>query len=323
MTYAVFPLRALNWTFRGETYKREKPAAEIGPAYQLPPRLQDCKQAAIDAFDLCWNLRGCGWNWSASVHIPLETRPTKSTTAFMTATSTSFVAHYLMTDFLYYTIQWIVPSVTSPGGDSIFDSSLHLPHRYIKSTTITFLMLLLIYCCIHAVYLIPTAVGVLVFGQDPTLWPPPFDSPWLSTSLTQFWGRRWHQFFRDTIVSAGGYPLSLIAGRFGGLVGAFLMSGILHDIGLWGMSGHMEPQNVTAAFAIHGPLIMAENLWRRYTGSKVGGLIGWLWTLSWVVGTAAPLFDAWTRHGFMGGHLIPLALRPSILILGPPHEGVL
>jgi hypothetical protein len=320
-------IRVTIWTLQKKSYKRVETLAEIRSDFytsQLLPPNRSYKQIAKDALDLCYNLRGCGWNWSADIHIPSETRPTRSTAVFMAATLRSFVVHFLLTDIVYYSGQWLAPSVTStPNGDSIFDLSLPPAHRYIKSTTMTFLMLSVTYCYMQMAHLVGTALGVLVLGQDSSLWPPGFDAPWRSTSVAEFWGRRWHQFFRESIVSAGGYPLSLVAGRFGGLVGTFVMSGIVHDIGLWGMSGSMDPRNVIGTPLAIALVIISERLWRKYTGFRVGGPIGWLWTVAWILGSGNPLVDAWARHGVLGSCLIPVPLRLSILVLGPPHKGLL
>jgi hypothetical protein len=191
MFFALFPLQVLIWTFRTKPYKRVKSLTEIRADFytiQVPPPNQTYKQLAHDAFDLCCNLRGCGWNWSRNIYIPSETRPTNSTTAFVTATFASFTLYFLGSDLLYYLGQWLTPSLfTYPKGVSIFDPALPPLLRYLKSTAISFLMLFAVQCYWIFMYSIASVLGVLVFRQDPSLWPPAFDSPWQATSVADFW----------------------------------------------------------------------------------------------------------------------------------------
>jgi hypothetical protein len=88
-------------------------------------------------------------------------------------------------------------------------------------------------------------------------------------------------------------------------------------------TSHQLVQNSTASLAINAPPMVVEGLWHKHTGFKVDGPVGWLWTAAWLLrGTAAPMLDAWARHGYLGG-IIPEPLCLSVFILGAPHEGVL
>lgn len=72
-------------------------------------------------------------------------------------------------------------------------------------------------------------------------WPRLSFRPIYSTSLSDFWGKRWHALFRRIFVAVGARPLSglperLMGIKFGkqgkmalGLLGAFMTSGVLHE----------------------------------------------------------------------------------------------
>ncbi len=108
------------------------------------------------------------------------------------------------------------------------------------------------YCALQSEYDAATLIGVVVFRQDPSEWPPLFDDPWLSTSLSQFWARRWHQVFKHTYVSFGGVPLG--PGRVGVVLGSFTASALIHYLGVWGM-GHR------AQFWDSGVSVFGERRW--------------------------------------------------------------
>ncbi|KAF8141425.1 hypothetical protein EV363DRAFT_1308075 [Boletus edulis] len=96
------------------------------------------------------------------------------------------------------------------------------------------------------IYDLCTVFGILLLGQDPAQWPPAFDP-------SDFWGRRWRQFLRYTFLLLGGYPLSLIWGRSGVVIGPFL------------------------AVAPHRNAYIGPYPW--LTGRWVGRVIGWVWTI--------------------------------------------
>jgi membrane bound O-acyltransferase family protein len=110
--------------------------------------------------------------------------------------------------------------------------------------------------------------------------------PLKSQSLGEFWGKRWNLGFRKLSHTLVFRPLQ---GRFGAVaatVGAFLASGVIHDlvISLPARAGYGLP---TAYFLIQGCGVIAE---RSPTGKKLGlgqGTRGWLW-MAFV--TTAPLF---------------------------------
>ncbi|KAL0063696.1 hypothetical protein AAF712_009388 [Marasmius tenuissimus] len=201
-----------------------------------------------------------------------------------------------------------------PKGSSIFDEEKTPLRRYALSTGITFMGGFVVYAAIQVVYDFATLVGVLVFQQHPSRWPPVFDEPWKSTSLKRFWGRGWHQIFRHCFISFS-YPFARVFGRAGGVIGAFLASGMLHYLGLWGMGGGGDWRMV-GFFVVMGFGIILEDLWRRVTGKRVCGVCGWMWTMVWVVGWGNMLVDAWARKGVVAANFYPEGYRPAEWLFG-------
>jgi D-alanyl-lipoteichoic acid acyltransferase DltB (MBOAT superfamily) len=107
---------------------------------------------------------------------------------------------------------------------------------------------------------------------------PLMNRPLASTSLSEFWGRRWNTAFRDLAHRFLFRPLTACFGpRFGVLAG-FLFSGALHDlvISIPAQGGYGGP---TLFFAIQGGAMMIE---RSAFGRRIGlgsGLSGRLFVL--------------------------------------------
>ncbi|KAG8747726.1 hypothetical protein FRC10_011854 [Ceratobasidium sp. 414] len=211
-------------------------------------------------------------------------------------------------------------------------------------------------------------------------WPPLFDDPPNATSLRDFWSNRWHAVFKHNFWSAGGKPgivvgkcvggaadevvqsflvrninsggeqvqkegrISSLGARIGGVMGVFLMSGLLHDFGMWGMGQGMDLCRVTGYFLIQGVGLIVENALGLDRAAKQGnqhvgngassvanGKVSAdpgsatvpmayrrfmkLWTVVWVVLPATMMVDAWLRRGLAGIVIVPHALSPARALL--------
>jgi hypothetical protein len=104
-------------------------------------------------------------------------------------------------------------------------------------------------------------------------------------------------------------------GRATAIVLAFFLSSLLHVAGLWGMGRGTGFFSVTTFFLMNGVGIILERTWARVTGYKVGGPLGWVWTLIWLVGWGNLLVDVWTRTGIIASFSHPDGMRPMDLIL--------
>jgi alginate O-acetyltransferase complex protein AlgI len=119
-----------------------------------------------------------------------------------------------------------------------------------------------------------------LFGVPAT---PLFDAPLASTSLTEFWGRRWNIAFTEMCQLAVYRPLSPLLGRGTATAAAFAFSALLHELAISVpvKSGYGLP---LAYFALHGALTVGE----KKLAQKGQGLFarspwaGRIWTLAWL-----------------------------------------
>jgi hypothetical protein len=313
----IMAMRVIEWAFYREPLRRLPGTKDIPyDSDATQDSSSDLKRAAWDALDLGFNLRGCGWEWSEGLKLPVEDRPVDSRSAFALATFRRAVRYILQFDTAYFVCQSFSPTtIGSPSGGTIFDLSLPPVIRYIRSSVIAYLGAYGVYCAIEACYDIATLVGVLVLRQSPTQWPHLFDVPWRATSLADLWAKRWHQMFRQCFICMGGKPFQFLLGRLGGVFGAFLVSGILHDWGLWGMGRGTEFSHVGGYFLMNGVGLVLEVMWKKMTGHKVGGPWGRVWAMSWSIGWANMLLDAWSRKGLLGSKFIPDSFRPLKIVV--------
>ena len=180
----------------------------------------------------------------------------------------------------------------SLSGGSLFDHTLL---ELLRSVSVSFLTLWMAYFSMQWTYQFLAVVCIVLFRQRPSQWPPLFDSPWLSTSLSEFWGRRWHQMIRDVSLNLG-QPFNRLLSRFGDLFGAFLVSGIFHEIELrsFGRGGSLVA--IIGFWMMNGVGVVLERIWTKNTGRRVGGVWGWTWTFGWLV-WGVWMVDEWAKAG--------------------------
>lgn len=307
MSALVF--RVCAWSYQTEPFRRRR-------SPQKPnPQSSGVAQLLIDACDLLVNLRGTGWDWSNGLTVPLETRDVTSKLSFILTTVQWSIGSTIAFDLFHYAVQWFSPDTFgSPVTGTIFDASLPPLVRYVRACVITILSGWVVYYAIESFYYTSSILGIVLFRQSPMQWPPISDKPYLSTSLNEFWAKRWHQLFRDSFIGFGGKPLMLVVGRVGAVIGVFFSSGILHDVGTWGMGNGTDVKCITGFFLMNGVGVLLEVLYKKMTGRMVGGFIGWLWTASWLLGWGVFLVDTWAQKGLIATQLFPDAWRPSHLL---------
>jgi hypothetical protein len=136
---------------------------------------------------------------------------------------------------------------------------------------------------------------------------PLFRAPFESTSLAEFWGRRWNLAFSQMTALALYQPLVRRVGRRGALAGSFLGSGLLHElaISLPVGAGYGMP---LAYFVLHGMLAMVESRLAR-AGHPIDRVpwLGRAWTLAWLVIPLPALF----HRPFLAGVIWPLIGIPA------------
>jgi hypothetical protein len=113
-------------------------------------------------------------------------------------------------------------------------------------------------------------------------------APLSSTSLGEFWGRRWNIAFRELSHGLVFVPVCKRIGPAFAVLGAFLVSGLIHDfvISFPARGGYGLP---TAYFLLQG----IGTLFERSTGTRLGlscGTRGWLFVFLVAAGPAFFLF---------------------------------
>jgi len=124
-----------------------------------------------------------------------------------------------------------------------------------------------------------------------------FRAPLLSTTLKEFWGRRWNLAFSEMTASGVYRPVSSVAGRNTGIVAAFVASGLLHELAISVpvKAGYGLP---LLYFAIHGVVMLVE----PRLGLDARPRIGRVWTTAWLVLPLPILF----HEPFLRGVVWPL-----------------
>jgi hypothetical protein len=254
----------------------------LPPVYNEPgPKHDGCSSSgilppwALDAFDTIFSLRGIGWRFGRHIYVPVDHKPIAQRPVFLALTVFEFIFYYLVADLLITLIQ-LLPGIGSTAGGSIFYADLPLVPRYALSTAITLVAGAAMTSGFEALYALATLVGVIIFKQPETAWPPLIDNPFAADSIADFWARRWHQVLRRTFMVMGGIPGGWIAGRAGVVMGTFLASGIFHELGAYAIGRGID-HRVTLFFTLQGVAVILEGLWQKTTGHRVQGWGGRIW----------------------------------------------
>ncbi|KAK3432177.1 hypothetical protein EUGRSUZ_E03928 [Eucalyptus grandis] len=140
----------------------------------------------------------------------------------------------------------------------IYDYSDRLPQK-----VVWFLYILHIYICLEIILVAVAVAARATLGFELE---PQFDEPYLSTSLQDFWGRRWNimvtRILRPTVYE----PLLAWASRAVGrryaalpaVLGTFAVSALMHEL-IFYYLGRVPPNwEITWFFLFHGVCLMVE-----------------------------------------------------------------
>ncbi|KAL5699554.1 hypothetical protein ACHQM5_030437 [Ranunculus cassubicifolius] len=129
---------------------------------------------------------------------------------------------------------------------------------------------------------------------------PQFNDPYLTTSLQDFWGRRWNLMVTGILRPTVYLPTRGICTRvFGrnwaqlvGLVATFLVSGLMHELIYFYFSREKPTWEVTWFFVLHGVCTCLEIVGKRWLGERwrLHPVISGLLTIGFVAGTGFWLF---------------------------------
>ncbi|WVO13227.1 hypothetical protein L204_100840 [Cryptococcus depauperatus] len=142
-----------------------------------------------------------------------------------------------------------------------------------------------------------------------------FDNPLNSDSLLDFWGRRWHQFFRHQFTLASSLllrTLNLPVTSPSILALSFFFSGAMHALGQYLMDPVPALLPIFMLFPLSGLGCALEVMFKRQTGRKVRGLWGRVWAWAWMLTTGRWAAIAWFESGVGGSYLTP-ALMGEIM----------
>ncbi|KAF8675865.1 hypothetical protein HU200_047357 [Digitaria exilis] len=92
-----------------------------------------------------------------------------------------------------------------------------------------------------------------------------FSAPLAVTSLGDFWGRQWNLMAVDLLRASAYDPVRARWGRDAGVVAAFLMSGLLHELLYWYLTLRRPTGEMLLFFMLHAASQIAER-WARKAG---------------------------------------------------------
>jgi len=295
-------LKSFEWTFiinkpirRYETPKDGEPLKE---------RPLTVASLSLDAAELLFNHRGLGWSWSSNPFPHNPSPPPSILRQFL-----GLVARVIALDAAHYLLQLSRPSTYRLEGDTIFDDTLTPIPRLLVASCICLFGMVIIYTSVEIVYQVSALFGQIVFSQSATQWPRIANQPWLSASVTEFWGERWHQCFRHLFIVYGSRPGREVAGWYGSIMGAYIVSAVMHVLGLWGLGRGTEFGHTGGFFIMIGAGTILERQWKVWTGKTVTGVAGKLWTAAWQLIWGAGMVDEWARRGMVANDFIAKEIR--------------
>ncbi len=293
-------LRSIEWALARKPLRRYEPFTE--GQHTPVERPLTIPNIILDAFDLQCNQRGIRWSWGSKSF--LRTRPPPPSLA---AVILKLLFKLTLYDIAIYVMQRTRPSLDTSAGDTLFDPHIDPLPRAALAAFLTLCGAVVVYTSMDAIYHMATLVGRVLLRQPAEDWPALSARPWTATSIADFWGFRWHQFFRYIFVVFGARPGGALLGQPGALLGAFGVSALMHYVGMWGL-GRGTEFGAGGFFILMAVGAVLECVWQRTTGTRVEGFWGWAWTMSWTLFWGTFMLDVWARHGLFA---LPFAIAPT------------
>ncbi|KZT35043.1 hypothetical protein SISSUDRAFT_1035863 [Sistotremastrum suecicum HHB10207 ss-3] len=272
------------------------------------------------AFDLCTNLRGSSWfsgtHWD---FIPPQfINPPQDRRTFLISNFKWLLQQYLILD-LIDTMDKARPWQTwayQQTGDP-----LALQYPITSLPVLTQIPLAISVCtCTFLAITFPFTIFSLIavsLGGDPGGWPPMFDRPFHSHSLSDFWSNRWHFIFRRVFHRLSFIPVSFMASRtsatFASIVKklvTFFLSALLHVLIIHRLQFSPHPYNPSHLFfdrsillfflsqpiALIAEYAVVKPLARAF-GGRYHALIVRSWTWIALLWTGRYWSDVWIARG--------------------------
>lgn len=129
----------------------------------------------------------------------------------------------------------------------------------------------------------------------------PSDEPYLSTSLQDFWGRRWNLMVTSSLRHTVYGPVSSLCrpalgpqwAPLAGVFAAFVVSGLMHELMFYYVTRAASTWEATLFFVLHGACLVVEFGVKKFLGRREFGLhwaVSGPMTVAFVVVTADWLF---------------------------------
>ncbi|TVU30167.1 hypothetical protein EJB05_21776, partial [Eragrostis curvula] len=157
------------------------------------------------------------------------------------------------------------------------------------------------YCALDFVLPCLAAAGRAALGGAEL--EPQFDRPYLSSSLGDFWGRRWNLMASAVLRPAVYLPVRARAGAPAGVLATFFVSGLMHEVIAWYITFRPPTGQLTAFFLLHGASVCAERRLARLR-RPLPRVVATPLVLGFVAGTAFWLFFPPLFGGGMDDHFI-------------------
>ncbi|CAA7019672.1 unnamed protein product [Microthlaspi erraticum] len=181
---------------------------------------------------------------------------------------------------------------------------LVLPQAYIHTQNLSLTHLLVLhplyaYLLLEILLTLLRKLLTIILGCDLE---PHFNEPYLSTSLQDFWGRRWNLMVSASLKAGVYTPVRRLCQRlkissdYATLVGVFatfIVSGVAHESVFLYLTRSMPTGEVTLFFVLHGVCTAAEVALKRTAFVQrwsVRPVVSWLLTIAFVNVTSAWLF---------------------------------
>jgi Membrane bound O-acyl transferase family len=303
----VMALRSIEWTFSKRPLRRYDFLKDQDAWVKRPLSITN---VLLDAFDLLCNQRGIGWSWSSNP-FSRDSSPPPSIASVWAKMLLKFTA----ADASIYIMHRACPPVNNPGGGSLFDPNLDILPRTALAALCTMCGTVWTYAFVDVQYHLATLIGRIIFQQQSWQWPRLSHRFWLSTSIQEFWGFRWHQFYRHLFIVFGARPGGAFLGKPGALVGAFTASAILHHLGVWGLGNGTALITTGGFFLLMCLGTLAEGAFKKVTGLQVKGWAGWSWTMLWTLVWGMFMLDGWAQRGVFASDASPDWLRPGKMLV--------
>ncbi|THH15923.1 hypothetical protein EW146_g4633 [Bondarzewia mesenterica] len=275
---------------------------------------QRCKWASR----LLTSPRAIGWVHEPRHVFPPHPPASQSRWNFVKKQSLSALTYFVILDVVH---TWIVLSPAFQR-DGISLASDGYPMRFLN----TALHAAHLWSYMSFGYTAASVVAVALHITEPSEWPALYGRWSDAYTLRRFWGRTWHQVFRRVVSTHGDFvTYRLLKLRKGTFVAdnlhrytAFLVSGIIHAVGEYGMfrDEFREKSGAIRFFLLQATAICVEQEIAKIFKPKPTPLLRWLgymWTFLWFVHTLPPWMDPQFRRGMADNYGFPFSVTYHLL----------